>query len=136
MIINGGDNSTNLYIPPASNVGNDVGAFIYTTKAKWVCHGDHPCKNCYNMHGIVKTMEEWISSGFMPGWHKHCKCSLVAVDEPISSDHSTPSIIGYTGVTEGTDLGNPGLGNSGVGEGSSDPSDPIDNVWKFINGDE
>jgi hypothetical protein len=64
--------------------------FSMTAKYKWICHGKHPCKHCEGYHGIVKTMEAWLMGGILPGFHKHCQCSLVRVDEKISSDQSDP----------------------------------------------
>jgi len=124
MIVNGGDSSTNIYIPPAATSVNDYITYSFTTKAKWVCHGKHPCNDCFNMHGKVKTMEEWVAGGFLPGWHKHCNCSLVQVDEQVSSDHEVPQGPEYQGVV-----------NAWGERVIIDPVfDPWDGNWHHVNG--
>ncbi|MDR3575342.1 MAG: hypothetical protein P4L50_15890 [Anaerolineaceae bacterium] len=72
-------------------VGQDMHSTTYITirKYKWVCHGDHPCETCQSFGGKVYTEDEWIMKGITPGWHKHCKCEFVEVDEKISADHDS-----------------------------------------------
>ena len=67
--------------------GGNYHTYSVLRKFKWVCHGDKPCKRCARLHGKVYTMDEWNLIGIEPGWHKHCQCAFVEVDEKISSDH-------------------------------------------------
>ena len=51
------------------------------TRYKWQNHGSHPCHDCQNLDGQIRTSQQW-EKVFT---HKHCHCTLEPVEETENS---------------------------------------------------
>lgn len=72
--------------PNAVDIVPAISGEYMQRKFRWTTHGEN-CPLCDFMRGRVYTMDVFYSTGFYPGFHLHCNCTLSPVgdDVPMSN---------------------------------------------------